>query len=63
MFWKQTIAEMQETELKHYTQCQNRMNKISDYIQGPLAKEIDKAVEKYFKDLKNVIKQQNKKDK
>ena len=43
MFWKQTIKEIKNLSLTRYKNTQDRINKISDYIQGPLAETINKA--------------------
>lgn len=64
MFWNKTIKEIKHLSLARYKATQNRINKISDYIQGPLQEVINKAIENYFKELEKIIeKKSNKKDK
>lgn len=65
MFWKKTINEIQRVSLARFKTTQDRINKISDYIQGPLQELIDKAIANYFKELEKIIKDKNsnKKDK
>lgn len=65
MFWNKTIKEIQHLSLVRYKNTQDRINKISDYIQGPLQDVIDKAITNYFKELEKIIKNKNtnKKDK
>lgn len=65
MFWNKTINEIKHLSLVRYKNTQDRINKISDYIQGPLQEVINKAIENYFKELKKIIekKNSNKKDK
>ena len=65
MFWKKTINEIKHLSLVRYKNTQDRINKISDYIQGPLQEVINKAIENYFKELEKIIekKNTNKKDK
>ena len=65
MFWRKTINEMQRVSLARFKTTQDRINKISDYIQGPLQDVIDKAINNYFKELEKIIKNKNsnKKDK
>lgn len=65
MFWIKTIKEIKHLSLARYKNTQDRINKISDYIQGPLQDVIDKAIANYFKELEKIIKNKNsnKKDK
>lgn len=63
MFWNKTINEIKHLSLVRYKNTQDRINKISDYIQGPLQELINKAINNYFKDLENLIRNKNKKDK
>lgn len=65
MFWIETIKEIKHLSTARYKNTQNRINTISDYIQGPLQKVIDKAIDNYFKELEKNIKNKNsnKKDK
>ena len=64
MFYKKTIKEIKQLSLARYKATQDRINKISDYIQGPLQEVINKAIENYFKELEKIIeKKSNKKDK
>ena len=64
MFYKKTIKEIKHLSLARYKATQDRINKISDYIQGPLQEVINKAIENYFKELEKIIeKKSNKKDK
>lgn len=65
MFWNKTIKEIKHLSLIRYKNTQDRINKISDYIQGPLQDVIDKAIDNYFKELEKIIKNKNsnKKDK
>ena len=64
MYYKKTIKEIKHLSLARYKATQDRINKISDYIQGPLQEVINKAIENYFKELEKIIeKKSNKKDK
>lgn len=59
MFWKKTINEMKNLSLVRYKNTQDRINKISDYIQGPLQDVINKAIANYFKELEKIIEMSN----
>lgn len=55
MFWKKTINEMKHLSLVRYKNTQDRINKISDYIQGPLAEKIEEASLRAVEDKYNMI--------